>query len=244
MQIFFALVLLVGVQVGAQPTSVLMVYPEREPFYVTKPDGSVTGLVADPVNAAFAKMGVPINWQLLPFNRVLLMLKKNSAPVCSPGWYKNPEREEYARFSSAIYADQALIGLTRSDFPVKQGISAKELFEQKGIQFLAKTSFSYGAYLDELIKKKPVQEVQITSAPTVSNLVKMIAKSRADFTVVTQEEVAMWVKQEGYIMSDFKVLVFSDVPAFEKRYILCSKAVSEKFMVDLDSAILATTSKK
>lgn len=244
MQIFFALAILLVGQARAEPTPVLMVYLEREPFYVTQPDGAVTGLVPDPVNEAFAKMGVPINWKLVPVNRALQMLKENLEPVCSPGWYKSPEREEYARFSAAIYADRALVGLSRSDFPVKQGISANELFGRKGIQFLGKTNFSYGPYLDALIKKKPEQEVQRTSAPTVSNLVAMIAKRRADFTIVTQEEVAMWVKQEGYTMGDFKVLTFSDVPAFEKRYILCSKLVPEQFMADLDAAILATIRKK
>ncbi len=239
----FALVLLAmatGLEAAQAVTPLTMIYYERKPFHYTMPNGKVTGLTVEPTERAFAKLGIPIIWELVSSNRVLLMLKRNDAPVCSPGWYKNSEREEYARFSAPIYTDQPLVGLSRSDFKVKQGITAKELFEQPQTQLLLKTNFTQGAYMDALIAKMPAGQIQSVSTD-VDNMVKMIHAKRADLVIATSEEVELYVASAGYPMNTFKVLRFPDVPAVEKRYLVCSQQVTEQVMSDFNKAIASRT---
>ena len=215
---------------------VVMQYYERKPFHYTVETGKESGLVVTPTEQAFAKLGIPIKWQLIPANRILDNLKRNESAVCSPGWYKNPQRLEYAQFSEPIYQDKPLVGLSNADFAVRQGITAKELFARPQTRLLMKQNFSQGAYMDKLIAELPASQVQ--SAPVeVPNLIQMIHARRADLIVTTQEEVELYVEQAALQFKDFRVLVFPDVPAVEKRYVLCSKAVPASVMNKLNQAI-------
>ncbi|WP_199155855.1 hypothetical protein, partial [Chromobacterium sp. ASV23] len=112
-----------------------------------------------PTELAFKSIDISIEWVLVPANRVLENIKRNNEEICTPGWYKTPEREEYARFSLPIYKDKPLVGLARSDFNFKPGISAKELLSSPGIKLLVKQNFSQGAYMDALIAKMPRDQV-------------------------------------------------------------------------------------
>ncbi|WP_161631539.1 substrate-binding periplasmic protein [Rhodoferax saidenbachensis] len=224
-------------QLAAQELPVVtMQYYERKPFHYTSETGKVVGLVVAPTEQAFAKIGIPVKWQLVPANRILDTLKRDESPLCSPGWYKNPERMEYAQFSEPIYRDKPLVGLGNADFPVKQGITAKELFARPETRLLIKQNFSQGAYMDKIIAGMPTAQVQAVPVD-VTNLVQMIHARRADLIVTTQEEVEIYVEQAALKLKDFRVLVFPDVPAVEKRYILCSKSVPASLMAKLNKAI-------
>jgi uncharacterized protein (TIGR02285 family) len=221
----------------AQTTQPLTVqYYERKPFHYTLDNGTVVGLTVTRTEEAFKKISIPIKWLLVHVNRILDNLKQNAEPMCTPGWYKKPEREEYAQFSVPIYKDKPLVGLARSDFAAKEGITAKELFANPKTQLLVKQNFSQGAYMDALIAAMPPTQVAKAVAE-VPNLVKMIDAKRADLIVTTHEEVALYVVQAELKMTDFRVLAFPDVPAVEMRYILCSKQVPPETMQRLNKAI-------
>jgi polar amino acid transport system substrate-binding protein len=219
---------------SAQPLRIQ--YYERKPFHYTLENGNVVGLTATPTEQAFKKIGVTIRWELVPVNRILNNLKRNDEPLCTPGWYKKPEREEYAQFSAPIYRDKPLVGLARAGFAVKEGITAKELFASPSTNLLVKQNFSQGAYMDALIATMPPRQV-IAVVEEIPNLVKMIDAKRADLIITTQEEVALYVDQAELSMKDFRVLVFPDVPAVEMRYILCSKQMPAETMRKLNKAI-------
>ncbi len=213
-----------------------MLYYERKPFHYTLPNGKVDGLVVGPTERAFSSIGLSIKWELLPANRILLELERNGTAACSPGWYRKPEREAYARFSAPIYKDRPLVGLVRADARFKQGITARELLARPDTRLLVKRNFSQGAYMDALIAKMP--STQLTSSSMeVATLVKMIHAGRADLIVTTQEEVELYVKQAELEMNDFRVLEFPDVPAIEMRYVLCNQKVPAEVMSRLNAAI-------
>ena len=211
-------------------------YYDRPPFHSRDASGHITGLVADPTNKFMNRAGIAINWQFTPANRILTMLKFNKGMDCSPGWYKNPERESYAQFSLPIYQDKPLVGLSRADFRAPEGITAKELFSQPETRLLAKQNFSQGAYMDALIAKMPPSHV-MRVAEEVSTMVKMLKADRADLIVTTQEETEIYIQQSGFSEKDFRVLKFPDVPAVEKRYILCSKQVPAEVIERINRAI-------
>jgi polar amino acid transport system substrate-binding protein len=211
-------------------------YYERRPFHYTADDGTVTGLTVAPTEAAFAKLGIPILWSKVPVNRILAQIKTNREAACSPGWYKKPDREEYARYSIPIYHDKPLVGLANSHFLAEQGVTARELLARLDLRLLVKQNFSQGAYMDELIAKMPHSHV-LPTTDEVPTMVQMIARGRADLIITTQEEVEIYVHQSGFKLEDFRILVFPDVPAVEKRYILCSQQVPSEIIDDLNSAL-------
>jgi polar amino acid transport system substrate-binding protein len=211
-------------------------YYERPPFHSRDANGQITGLVADPTIKILKMADVAFTWQLTPANRILSMLKNNVGMDCSPGWYKNPDRASYAQFSLPIYKDKPLVGLSRANFAVQEGITAKELLSRPGTRLLAKQNFSQGAYMDELIAKMPTAQVQRVAAE-VATMVKMVQIDRADLILTTQEETATFIHQSGLDVKDFRVLKFPDVPAVENRYLLCSKTVPPHVITRMNKAI-------
>ena len=90
--------------------------------------------------------------------------------------------------------------------------------------------------MDELIAKMPPTHV-LPTTDEVPTMVQMIARGRADLIITTQEEVEIYVHQSGFKLEDFHILVFPDVPAVEKRYILCSQQVPAEVLDNLNSAL-------
>ena len=86
-------------------------YNERPPYLVTVSEGVVSGLTADPVRNAFQQAGIPSYWRRLPSKRQMIILQQNKGKDCLVGWFKNPEREKFARFTKPIYQNRPTIAL-------------------------------------------------------------------------------------------------------------------------------------
>ena len=211
-------------------------YYERPPFHYRADDGSISGIIAASTESIFKRAGITFHWELTPVNRILAYLKTNAGFDCSPGWYKNTERETYAQFSLPVYQDMPLQGLSRANFLAPEGITAKELFLRPDVRLLLKQNFSQGSYMDLLIQHIPEQQVQRIAAE-VPILVKMVHADRADLIITTAEETDYFINQSGYKKQDFIILKFPDVPGTEKRYILCSQRVPIEIMNRLNQSI-------
>lgn len=221
---------------AAEPAlTVTLHYYERRPFHFHEGD-KVTGLVVPQTEAAFQKAGISYTWSQEPPNRILAIIKANAGADCSPGWYKTPEREAFARYTLPIYADKPLVGISRADFAAPEGISAKVLLAEPRIRLLVKDQFSYGKYLNTLIGDMPPNRVVRINDDIVS-MVRLVKYGSAHVTLATQEEVELLVQQAGFLMGDFRIIRFPDVPAEEKRFIICSQQVPPAAIERLNEAI-------
>lgn len=217
---------------------ITMHYYERKPFHYSTGPGQVAGLVVTPTVQAFEKIGVPINWELTPANRILATLKANIGSDCSPGWYKTPERENYARYTLPIYRDKPLVAIVRADFPVPDVITAKELYLRPHIRLITKLGFVHGAYLEQIIARIPPKNI-VKVSDEMPSIIRMVQSGIADLLTATQEEAEFYASQAGAGMKEFRVIRLPDVPVEEKRYILCSKRVPEDVVEKLDVVIKA-----
>jgi polar amino acid transport system substrate-binding protein len=214
---------------------ILLDYNDRPPYLVPAADGSATGLTATPAANAFKAAGIPVVWVKLPTNRQLLNLKRNSEMECAIGWFKNPEREQFARFTKAIYRDLPTMALANNGFNVKKGMRLEDVLAIKGVRVLAKDNYSYGPFIDGLLAKfKPVV-IRTTSENSV--MVEMIRANRADFMFVAEEEAKYLAEEAGASVKEFQMIKFSDMPMGEKRYIMCSKQVPDEIINKLNNAI-------
>lgn len=94
--------------------SIAVAYSPRPPYYVVDA-GGVGGLVAGPAARAFESAKIDVTWRKLPFKRQLKVIEANREPICAVGWFKNPAREKFAKFTDFIYRNRPLMALTRAD---------------------------------------------------------------------------------------------------------------------------------
>lgn len=204
-----------------------MFYNERPPYLVPGADRQVTGLTADPTAYALRKAGVAFVWVAMPSPRQLLKLQENHARLAAVGWFKNVEREKFAKFSEPIYEDRQIAVLARRDNRKVAGArSVDELLAIQGLSLLRKLGYSYGRDLDERIAKAAPATVQVT----VENLsmIQMIHARRADCMFIAPEEAGSAILLAGIPASEFQVRTFPDMPPGEKRYIIFSAQVDDE----------------
>jgi polar amino acid transport system substrate-binding protein len=210
-------------------------YNERPPYLVTRstPD-KVVGLTADPAVQAFVGAGLAPRWTAMPSTRQLVTLRESTEPACAVGWFKNPDREVAFKFTKAIYRDKPTVALARGNFaPASKKLA--EVVHQAGLRVLVKDKYSYGPWIDALMARARPQTV-VTTEENVQ-MVRMIAGQRADIMFTSQEEAQYLVAQSAVGPSAVKILQFDDVPPGEKRYLMCSRNVSDDIIGRLNNAI-------
>ena len=214
---------------------IILHYHERKPYYFTTDDG-VKGLLAEKAAAAFNRSGVSFRWEKTPPSRQLEIIRENQDMACALGWFKNPERERFAKYSEFVYQDKPTLALARADnerMPDK--LSLDQLFSDRGLRLLRKDGYSYGKFIDEKIVKYKPREV-LTTADNL-NMLKMIHSLRADYFFIAHEEAEQLITESAFELSDFKYIHFSNMPEGNKRYIICARNVPEAIIDKLNHAI-------
>jgi polar amino acid transport system substrate-binding protein len=233
---FLALCLLIPT-VARSEEPVTLLYNDRPPYLVSQADGSATGLSATPAANAFKAAGIPFTWSKMPTNRQLAVVKDLAGMYCAVGWFRKPEREEFARFTKAIYQDKPTVALVNAQFSIRDGNTLANVLAMKGVRVLVKDQFSYGAFVDGLLAS--VRPTVISTTAENVQMVQMIQANRADLMFVAEEEANYLIAQAGLGLNDIRVLRFADMPKGEKRHIMCSRHVPEDIIARLNKAIVS-----
>jgi polar amino acid transport system substrate-binding protein len=204
-----------------------LIYEDRPPYYMTAKNGQVRGLAIDPVTAGFKKAGITSNWVVRSAKRQIADIKANREAVCSPGWFKKPEREAFAKFSNPIYQDLPQVIVARADNVHRiPHTTLEQMFKDSKLRIGAKLGYSYGAFVDKLLgQHKPAT---VRTAQGTGGLVRMLLGRRFDYMVAAPEEVSSLTERLGIAGSDIASVIMSDIPPGNFRYLMCSKQVSDE----------------
>ncbi len=210
-------------------------YHERSPYYSSGPLG-VYGICSDPAKLAFKKAGIEFHWEKTPASRQLDILKANKSRDCLIGWFKNSEREKFAKYTHFIYQDKPTIALAREDnYNLKSGRLLEEVFQNDKLTLLRKNGYSYGQFIDKKIfKLKPNQ--MMTNSENIG-MIKMIHSRRADYFFISEEEAIELTASSRLLETEFKLIRFKNMPEGNKRYLLFSKMVEDEVIDKINSAI-------
>ena len=216
-------------------TSITLHYNERPPYLVTI-DNGVAGLTGDPATIAFEKSGIPFRWEQTPSKRQIYLLQQNSGRDCLVGWFRNVEREKYARYTLPIYWDQPQIALARAENNnIPFNSTVEEVFSNPKLNLLVKDGYSYGDFLDKKIKE--LNPVRTITTDENSEMLKMVYAGHADYFFIAPEEAEGLIASSAFDTHNFKFVHFSDIPYGEKRYILCSMQVEKSIIEKLNAVI-------
>jgi uncharacterized protein (TIGR02285 family) len=204
----------------------LVFYNERPPYLVPGAGGVVTGLTADPTAYALQKARIPFKWVAMPSARQIYLLQENHARLGAVGWFKNSEREKFAKFSTVLYQDKQTVVLARSDNRKIAAIkSVEELLSDRSLKLLRKFGYSYGQDLDAQIVRRAPVSLQVTVENV--NMIQMIQVRRADYMFIAPEEAGRAIALAGLRVADFQTRTLPDMPHGEKRYLLFSRLVDD-----------------
>jgi ABC-type amino acid transport substrate-binding protein len=196
----------------------------------------VGGLTGEPAAVVFEKSGIPFEWKQTPSKRQIYLLQQNKGRDCLVGWFKNAEREKFAKYTLPIYWDKPQVALARADNEgVPVDVTVSDLFADPTLNLLVKDGYSYGDYLDGKIKAENPHRT-VTTVEN-SEMLKMIHARHADYFFIAPEEADGLIASSAFDRQDFKFIHFRDLPSGEKRYILCSLQVEDAIIDQLNATI-------
>ncbi len=233
----WAAVVTVGFIVPARAEPLDMVISSRPPYYIVDDKGTVSGIIGELTAKIFEMAGLDIRWTVVSFKRQLQMIEDNTEPLCGIGWFKNPERENYAKFTDYIYQDKPLIALGRIDNDAVTAHSdLRALMGDKSLTMGMRLGFSYGVAVDGLIKK--LAPKSITTDQSNVGMARMLIGRRFDYIISAPEEAAHLIGTLGADGQELTMIELMDLPPQNKRYIICSQRVDDEFIKRLNSAII------
>jgi uncharacterized protein (TIGR02285 family) len=221
----------------AAPLAPVHVVVLNRPPYYEVVDEAPRGFLLMRAKAVFAAAGVPVlSYAAMPPKRILALIEKNAAPLCSVGWFKTLARERFARYSSAIHVDRPhrVIAHRSVAVALQEKHSLLKVMDDPDLRLGLVGGYSYGTYLDAMIAAR--QGPTDAGAPTPARLIDKLADGQVDFALVDQEEA-------GYLIaasSGGNKLVpvpLQGLPPGLKRHLICSLQVSPETMAALDEAI-------
>lgn len=222
-------------QYAAAEAPITVLYSERPPFMKKQSDGSLTGSTATPAMLAFSKAAIPFNIREASPARRLLEVKENNERVCSLGFYKNAERESFARFSNPVSQDGKMIALANIKLQTRKSVSVADILDRSDISVLIKKNIFYGPFLESKFSKMKAHRIE--SHAEYAQLIRLVKLERAQLLFLPEEEAQFYLKEAGYLTSDFNLIQFAEMPPGELRHIMCSLKVDESIMTRLNQAI-------
>lgn len=212
-----------------------LLYRDKPPYSYTE-DRQPRGLLIEQSRSVLSTAGIAVQMEEAPLKRIQLELQANDRPLCSPGWYRLPEREAYARFSLPMSQDLPHVVLVgpRSTAAVRAHRSLASLLADPTLRMAVVDGISYGGELDALIRQQTPPPLRATVTPV--QLTRMLGAGRADYMFMDREDY-LWLTRHGEVSQKLGAMSFPDLPAGLQRHMMCSKKTPDATMQAIDAAI-------
>ncbi|MGM9483865.1 transporter substrate-binding domain-containing protein [Roseateles sp. NT4] len=222
---------------GATVAQPLTIEYRDKPPYTHTVDGKPAGFLMERTIKLLKRAGVQAQYAEVPIRRTLQHLQANQAPLCSPGLYKNPEREAFARFSLPIHRDKPHVVLAHAAVAVQIRAIPRiaQLFADGSLQPGLMEGVSYGQQLDQLLASAARPPLRAQLAPL--QLARMVGVRRVDYMLIDEEDLSWLRKDPEFTPLPLVRIEFADMPRGELRYLACSQLVAQQTLDKLNQAI-------
>jgi len=211
-------------------------YRDKPPYSYTL-EGKPAGFLMERTIRLLKRAGVEARYAEVPIRRTLQNLQANQSALCSPGLYKNPDREAFARFSLPIHRDKPHVVLAHASVAEKIRAVPRiaQLFTDASLQPGAMEGVSYGLQLDQYLAAaaKPPMKAQMTPL----QLARMVGAHRVDYMLIDEEDLNWLRKDADFTHLPLARVEFADMPRGELRYLACSLQVTPQTLDKINQAI-------
>ena len=226
--------LLTAVSVAAKE-SMTVYYFHRPPYYVKDATGQAGGFLVEATRLVLDEAKIPFHFEQMPPKRILNRLREPS-PACSPGWFKTPERERFARFSQPIYRNRPLCIIINRQLAMRfdEGSEMTRILSS-GLTLGVVDGFSYGRWADAHIADLGPKIYRL--AGNQGSLLEMVLRNRVNYMFIASEEAAYIFAHDDRAAAMGRIVPIADAPEGNPRHIMFSPGVDEQTVSRIDVAI-------
>jgi uncharacterized protein (TIGR02285 family) len=208
---------------------------ENPPYNYTE-QGVEKGFLLARGKQIFAQAHVPAKFVVEPTKRIWAKFRVGTPAYCSLGRYRLPEREPVMQYSLPIHVDPPRIVLLSAAAARQAHKYSKvtELLADSSLSLGMSDGGSFGTDIDGMLKSAATQvERRTVESPL---MMKLLAADRISF-VFADRYAWHYLKQHDPAAKDIVAREFPDMPAGQKRYLVCSNDISPDVMHRLNAAI-------
>jgi len=210
------------------------IYYEPRPPFVVEENTTLSGIVGQPLMQALHQSSLKFSLKNIPSKRHLHEIENNKHAICAVGWFKNPEREVYGKFTKALYKDKPMGIIVRvDDKRFDTLLDVQSVLSHQEIVLLMKASYSYGKGIDEKIVAFKTKTREVSSDNLT--MFSLIEKKRGDYAFMSYEEAHELLKNKTH--PSIKFVALNDMPEGNHRYLICSKMVDDAFINAINSYV-------
>jgi len=216
--------------------TVKIYYFERPPYYFTE-NGIAKGILIEKTEKIFNLAKIKYKFYSLPVKRIFAYLEKD-IPACSPGWYYTEKRSKIFKYTLPIYESKPIVAVVNSDkWNYKNRFCSLKKLLLSNLKLGLISGFNYGKVLENSFysMKKSLKLKRFTTS--VDNIIKLVALGRIDYTFVSEENIYTFLNKNRRFKKFLTIVRINEIGKGEKRYIICSKKVSDKIIMKLNNAI-------
>ncbi|WP_285907917.1 substrate-binding periplasmic protein [Pseudodesulfovibrio pelocollis] len=223
---------------GAGGSTLLVVHLEFPPYYYTTSSGQPEGFLLRKTANIMRLAGIKPEFQSMPAKRILQVMHSDE-PVCSIGWFRTPQREQFAKFSRPIYQNKPLVALhlVRNAGFFRDKHTLADILADPFISMGALEGYSLGTAVDEAIAKARPGMGRVNG--DYAQLVRMLAMERFLCILVAPEEKDSLIRVNGLPPDIFASKPLPDIPLGNVRHLMFSRGVPDSFIARIDQAIEA-----
>ncbi|MDR7334998.1 transporter substrate-binding domain-containing protein [Roseateles asaccharophilus] len=216
--------------------SLTIEYRDKPPYSYTEA-GKPAGFLMERTARLLRRAGIEAKFVEVPIRRTLQHLQANQAAICSPGLYKNPEREAFARFTLPIHRDKPHVVLAHASAvaQIRAIPRVAQLIADGSLQVGLLDGVSYGQQLDQYLAATARPPVRAHLTPL--QLARMVGARRVDYMLIDEEDLG-WLRRDAeFAPLPLVRIEFADMPRGELRYLACSPQVPAQMLDKLNQAI-------
>ncbi|MFH1914277.1 MAG: transporter substrate-binding domain-containing protein [Pseudomonadota bacterium] len=216
--------------------TLLVVHLEFPPYYYTTSTGRPEGFLLRKTANILRLAGITPEFQSMPAKRILQAMHSDE-PVCSIGWFRTPEREQFAKFSRPIYQNKPLevLHLARNADLFREKLTLADILVDPAISMGALEGYSLGAAVDEAIAGARQGMGRVNG--NYAQLVRMLAMERFLCILVAPEEKDSLIRVNGLHPEIFTSRPLPDIPLGNVRYLMFSRGMPDSVIARIDLVI-------
>jgi len=218
--------------------TLLVVHLEFPPYYYTTSTGQPEGFLLRKTANILRVAGIKPRFQSMPAKRIL-QLMRSEEPVCSIGWFRTPQREQYAQFSRPIYRNKPLevLYLISNEGIWHNRHALADILADRSISLGVLEGYSLGTAVDEAIARTRPGMARVNG--DYAQLVRMLAMERFDCILVAPEEKDSLIRVNGLPPDIFASRPLPDIPSGNERHLMFSRGVPADVVERINLAIEA-----
>ncbi|NVJ99823.1 MAG: transporter substrate-binding domain-containing protein [Alphaproteobacteria bacterium] len=170
-----------------------LLFSDLEPYVVSTSNG-VEGFLAHHLNQVGDEAGITINWQYIPWEQQIPLLKRKPPNVCGVGLFDIPERRSFLRFSVPIGKDYGIAVAVRKDDGRMVHDSLQDMLEDGDLTGMLQKNTSYGPIVDKILEG---HELIVSPDPTLRAM-RDIVEGKADYLLATAPTFERLVPKYGF----------------------------------------------